>query len=528
MAIKGSLSEATLPDVIQLLSYSLRSGCLSVTDGKNFGNIFIKDGKIIYATLLNRKDRLGDILIHKQKIDENILKSALDEQRKTNKRLGEVLVERGYITREILESELANQIAETIYTMLTWETGYFNFEADLLPGDEDFLVQLSPQELLLEGARRIDEWRKIEKRLPPFETVLAVKKDFSGVPLTSEEEKILTLIDGNRTIDDVLKLSEFDFFETCRTIYALISAGIVEKPEKTELAKKAVGDITEYKNLGFAFFKTGMLDEAEREFNKILEIAPDHTEALMYCGLIEIKRNNLTKAKDFLFKAVNIEKNPSILNNLAYIYNKMNLFDEALSYINQAREQLPENPKINCNLGIALFNKGELENAKTIFKQLIEKKPDYITGYIYLSLIYIKSNDMQVAVDFLKECINKFPRLAVFKNNLAVVYEALDIPEEAERYYRLAINDEPQNYTICRNLADFYYESQILGAAKELYEKIPDQEKDWEVLFKLGNILIRLGDADAALNHWEKAKALNPENKIISRNIEVLKKSRGI
>lgn len=528
MAIKGSLSEATLPDVIQLLSYSLRSGCLSVTDGKNFGNIFIKDGRIIYATLLNRKDRLGDILVRKQKIDETILKSALDEQRQTNKRLGEILVEKGYITREILESELANQISETIFTMLTWETGYFNFEADLLPGSEDFLVQLSPQELLLEGARRIDEWRKIEKRLPPFETVLAVKKDYTGIPLTYEEEKILTLIDGNRTIDDILKLSEFDFFETCRTIYALISAGIVEKPEKTELVRKTVGDITEYKNLGFAFFKTGMLDEAEREFNKILEIVPDNTEALMYCGLIEIKRNNFTRAKDFLLKAVNIEKNPSILNNLAYIYNKTNLFDEAFTNLNQALEQAPENPRINCNLGIALFNKGELENARNIFKQLIERKPEYITGYIYLSLIYIKSNEIQLAVDFLKECINKFPRLAVFKNNLAVVYEAIDLPEEAERYYRLALNDEPQNYSICRNLADFYYESQILGAAKELYEKIPDEEKNWEILFKLGNILMRLGDADSALSYWERAKNLNPENQVITQNIELLKKSRGI
>ncbi|MEO0184802.1 MAG: DUF4388 domain-containing protein, partial [candidate division WOR-3 bacterium] len=274
MAIKGSLTEATLPDVIQLLSYSLRSGCLSVTDGKNFGNIFIKDGRIIYATLLNRKDRLGDILVRKQIIDESILKSALEEQRRTNKRVGEILVEKGHITKEILESELANQIAETIFTMLTWETGYFNFEADLLPGNEEFLVQLSPQELLLEGARRIDEWRKIEKRLPPFETLLAVKKDYAGVPLTDEEEKVLKLIDGNRTIDDVLKLSEFDFFETCRTIYGLISAGIVEKPEKTELARKTVGDITEYRNLGFAFYKTGMFDEAEREFKKILEITP--------------------------------------------------------------------------------------------------------------------------------------------------------------------------------------------------------------------------------------------------------------
>uniref|UniRef100_A0A7V1EGZ9 Tetratricopeptide repeat protein n=1 Tax=candidate division WOR-3 bacterium TaxID=2052148 RepID=A0A7V1EGZ9_UNCW3 len=527
MAIKGSLSEASLPDVIQLLSFSLRSGCLSVTDGKNFGNIFIKDGKIIYATLLNRKDRLGDMLVRKQVIDESILKSALEEQKRTNKRIGEILVENGYITKEILEKELANQIVETIFTMLTWETGYFNFEADLLPGSEDFLVQLSPQELLLEGARRIDEWRKLEKRLPPFESILAVKKDYSEIPLTEEELKILQLIDGNRTIDDILKLSEFDFFETCRTIYALISAGIVERPEKTEIAKKAIGDVNEYKNLGFAFFKTGMYDEAEREFRKVLEIAPDNAESLMYCGLIELKRNYPERAEEFLKKAGEREKNPAILNNLGYLYIKLGNFEQAKIYLNQALELSPDDPRINCNLGIVLFNQNDFEGAQGIFKKVIEKKPEFITPYIYLSLTYIKLNDAKKAVDFLKECIDKFPRLALFKNNLAVIYESLDLPEEAERLYRQAINDEPQNNKVCRNLADFYYESQILGAAKEFYEKIPEEERDWEVLFKLGNILMRLGDADGALNNWEKAKDLNPTNTIITQNIELLKKSRG-
>jgi Flp pilus assembly protein TadD len=346
--------------------------------------------------------------------------------------------------------------------------------------------------------------------------------------LTNEEEKVLTLIDGNRTIDDILKLSEFDFFETCRTIYGLISAGIVEKPERTELGRKTIGDITEYKNLGYAFFKTGMFDEAEREFRKILEITPDNAEALMYCGLIEIKKNNLEKAREFLFKAAGLEKNPSILNNLAYVYNNLKFYDEALGNLNQARELSPDSPKINCNLGIVLFNKGELENAEVIFRQIIEQKSEYITPYIYLSLTYIKSNDIKKAMAFLKECIDKFPRIAIFKNNLAVVYEALDLPEEAERSYRQAVNDEPQNYDICRNLADFYYESQILGAAKELYEKIPDENKDWEILFKLGNILMRMGDAEGALNFWEKARNLNPDQELISQNIELLKKSRGI
>ncbi|MEO0142579.1 MAG: tetratricopeptide repeat protein [candidate division WOR-3 bacterium] len=534
MAIKGSLSEANLPDVIQLLSFSLKSGCLSVTDGRNFGNIFIKEGKIVYATLLNRKDRLGDVLLKKGIIDESMLKQALEEQRTKSKRLGEILVEKGFITQEILAQELTNQITETIFTMLTWESGYFNFEADLLPGPGEFLVQLSPQQVLLEGARRIDEWRKIENKLPPFETVLVVKSETQGVPLTLEEEKVLSLIDGTRTIDDILKLSEFDFFETCRTIYGLISAGLVEKPKKTLIEKKTVGDITEYKNLGFAFLKTEMYEEAEREFKKILEIDPNNVEALLYQGLIELRRKNYDRAKEYLTRADSIEKRPSILNNLGYLYLLTDEVELALKFLTQAKESAPDNPKVNCNLGIAHYKNGELDKAREILSQVIEKKPELLTPHIYLSVILVKiatirggKEEVDEAINFLKTCINRFPRNEIFKNNLAVLYEAIDLPEEAERSYRQALEDAPNDYFVLKNLADFYYESQILGAARELYEKIPEEKRDWEVLFKLGNIYMRQGDTEEALNNWQKAKALNPEQEIITRNIEVLQKARG-
>lgn len=527
MAIKGSLSEATLPDVIQLLSYSLKSGCLSVTDGKNFGNIFIKDGKIIYATLLNRKDQLGDILVSKQKISKSNLEQALAIQKVKKRRLGEILIEMGAISAEIVESALKEQISETIFTMLIWETGYFNFEADLLPGADEFTVQLSPQGILLEGARRIDEWRKIENKIPPFETVLVSKGDFSNVPLITQEQRIIKLIDGSRTIDEILKLSEYDFFETCRTIYGLISAGILGKPEKPLTTKKATGDITEYKNLGFAFFKTEMFDEAEREFKKILEIDENNTEALLYCGLIEMRRRNYEGAKRALLKANALEKRLSILNNLAYTCSKLNSYDEAKTYLNEAKELSPDNPKVNCNLGITYYALGDLQQSAQVFNQLLEKSSEFITPYLYLSMIYLKNNDLPKSASLLKEAIDKFPRFGVFKNNLAVLYESMDKPEDAEKLYRQALDENPQDLNLCKNLADFYYEAQILGAARELYERLPEDKIDWEVLFKLGNICLRQGDATIAIDYWEKAQALNPQQKIIAKNIEILKKSRG-
>jgi Flp pilus assembly protein TadD len=527
MAIKGSLSEATLSDVIQLLSFSLKSGCLSVTDGKNFGNIFIQDGRIIYATLLNRKLRLGDILLNKKIIDQAALDVALETQKKSKRRLGEILIEMNAVTNEVIAGELRELVNETIFTMLTWDTGYFNFEADLLPGSDEFTVQLSPQEILLEGARRIDEWHKIEHKIPPFETLLQIKGDIAQVPLTDQEKKIIDLIDGSRTIDDILKLSEFDFFGTCRIIYGLLSAGLLEKPDKPIASKKVTGNITEYKNLGFAFYKTEMFDEADREYKKVLEIEPRDPEALLYLALIAFRRGDLDESKKLFLRAREIEKKPSILINLGYLMNKQHHYGEAVQYLNEAKGLVPEDPKVACNLGVAHYWNGDYELAKNHFEALMAKHPDLMTPYHYLSIIFYKNGDMEKAVNLTKEAIDKFPRLGSLKNNLALLYESMDRPEEAERLYRQAAEENPRDPVLIRSLADFYYEAQILGAARELYEKIPEDSKNWEVWFKLGNILLRQGEMDTALQYWEKARQLNPQEEIIGKNIEILQKARG-
>ena len=66
MAIKGSLKEASLPDVIQLLFLGRRTGCLALADRHNFGTIYLDEGQIVYASIVNRRDRLGDILVRKR------------------------------------------------------------------------------------------------------------------------------------------------------------------------------------------------------------------------------------------------------------------------------------------------------------------------------------------------------------------------------------------------------------------------------------------------------------------------------
>ena len=140
MAIKGSLKEASLPDVLQLLALGQKTGCLSIADRSNFGYIYFEKGRICYASIVNRRDRLGDILVKHGKITQGQHEAAVQRQTMEHgKKLGEILVGMAVISQADLERYMRVQIEESVYYLFTWTQGTFNFEADVRPERQDFL-----------------------------------------------------------------------------------------------------------------------------------------------------------------------------------------------------------------------------------------------------------------------------------------------------------------------------------------------------------------------------------------------------
>src|SRR4249919_878041 len=124
MAIRGSLKEASLPDVLQLLAMGKKSGCLSVAYRNNFGYIYFDKGRISYASVVNRRDRLGDMLVKAGAVTRRALEDAVALQaRRRDKRLGEILMESGAITLTQLHAAIDIQIREAVYFLFTWNQG---------------------------------------------------------------------------------------------------------------------------------------------------------------------------------------------------------------------------------------------------------------------------------------------------------------------------------------------------------------------------------------------------------------------
>ena len=173
MAIEGSLADVSLADICQLLSLGRKTGCLTVTDRSNFGYIFFEKGRVVYASVLNRPDRLGEMLLKNGVIQPDEFSKAMEEQGKEGqKRLGEILVGFGSLSSAELEKWVTIQVEEAVFHLFSWDRGTFLFKPDELPDqDQVLLVALVTDGLLLEGARRVDEWSIIEKEIHSLDVI---------------------------------------------------------------------------------------------------------------------------------------------------------------------------------------------------------------------------------------------------------------------------------------------------------------------------------------------------------------------
>jgi len=234
--IQGNIEEAGLPDVLQLLSLGRKSGCLTLVDGDAQGSIYLDVGRISYATVANRLDRLGDMLVKSGRITQQQLSTAVEEQRRSGKRqLGRILVDSGQIDRGELERFIRQQVENAVYYLFTWKQGTFSFASDRLPPHQPLLVSLDAEGLLLEGARRVDEWSLIQKKIPSFDLVYRCTREKLGSSadgLTEEQKTILPLLDGTRDVAAIIDFTALSEFEVGKALYGLVTAGFIQLVER--------------------------------------------------------------------------------------------------------------------------------------------------------------------------------------------------------------------------------------------------------------------------------------------------------
>jgi|Deesub1362A_J573_1020465.scaffolds.fasta_scaffold00154_19 hypothetical protein len=191
MTLKGNLKDFDLGDLLQLLHMSNKNGALKINSSSGSATIYVENG----------------------------------------------------IIKHVECSETEGEVA--MAKIMQWKEGLFEF----LPGNSSSksTINLPIPNLLLDIARKIDEWKVVEKVIPSFESIFEIEPnpdtDVDEIELTPNEWKILSRVDGNKSIKEIAMSLSMDQFETAKIFYGLATSGLIrikqkESPVKQEKKEK--------------------------------------------------------------------------------------------------------------------------------------------------------------------------------------------------------------------------------------------------------------------------------------------------
>ena len=532
MALEGSLQDVGLADICQLLAMGRKTGCLTMTDRSNFGYIYFENGRVTYSSVLNRPDRLGELLVRNGVITRGQLSEAMEAQaHHRGMRLGELLVKQGALTQAELQRFISMQIEEAVYHLFTWSQGSFHFDPDQRPDEGHFLVNIPAESLLLEGARRVDEWSLVEKKIPSFDLVFQVMRDpgeAKEVDLTPQQKKILPLIDGERTVEDIVTESGMVEFDVGKAIYALIQAGFVDKAGRK--ASEDAGDerVRQHLNLGVAFFRSGMMEDAVRELQAVLEIDGRNRRALFRLGLISLRAGRLTEALEYFDRMPEDARSSySVLRNKAVVLEMLGRYPEALEVLELAEHARPGDPELALNRGIVHLKEGSIAGALEALRAYRTapgmKRPS-VVYYAYTVLASGVAGQLDYAVAVGREGMGHYPESGPLLVNLGAVLEWRGETEAAAALYTRAVGSSPVPPQAHKNLGDQAYARGDVEAARIHYERAVklNPRLGEDVYQRLGAIAQQDGDHDVARLLWRRALDINPKNETVRSSLAAL------
>jgi Flp pilus assembly protein TadD len=329
---------------------------------------------------------------------------------------------------------------DSVFIMFKWNDGSFSFEPGVRPPAGARLVSVDPQELLLEGARRVDEWSLIEKKLPSFDVVFTLDRQQlmkNSIAFTEEQQRLLPLIDGFRDVHELMRVAKMGEFDVGKALFGLLSGGFVIPVGSRESATIAPDStIMEHRNLGIAFYRAAMYGDAAREFRRIIELRPNDAAASFYLGLIALRESRWNDAvTSFQRSAVTSPRTASVLINMAYGYERLGQLEKArLAYEQVVLRAQKQEPAAHLGLASIALQKGDVETAA---RSLESARAAWGTSapsqawYHYAGLEAMMRGDGAHAASVLAEGVERYLGSAVLLANLSAAYEACGNMAEA-------------------------------------------------------------------------------------------------
>ena len=234
--LEGTINEFSVADVLQLICQQQKSGVLTVEHKGQKEEIHIEEGKIVSAG--PAKYKLGEILVRAHKLTPEDLQRALYKQQETYELLGEILIKQGSITPDCLERAINNQIYETLYDVFQWKDGIYQFNPQIKNRASSAVKPMNFQSVLLDVLRMIDEWPEVHSFISSFDMRFQKSLTVHDENLQGAALVVYNLINGTRTVQEIIDESLLGRFNTCTILSEFLQAGYISKSSFTPAAPR--------------------------------------------------------------------------------------------------------------------------------------------------------------------------------------------------------------------------------------------------------------------------------------------------
>jgi tetratricopeptide (TPR) repeat protein len=344
MAIEGPLRELGIHDVFQLLDLSRKTGTLRVTSDLrgDEGVIDFQAGRVVRASIRSNAATTEELLLTSGRITEEDLRRAreLSAGNGNLDGVGAALVSIGAITQKELLRQHRMQVEGVIFELMSWREGFFSFEEQEIAAPSALAeFRVSTESLLMEGARRIDEWSRIAEKVPSLAAVPTFAPVDDDRPtqldLLPHEWEVLTMIDGVRDLRSIAAQLGRPEFEVAKIAYGLVTTGVVEvraPRRRSNPVAQAVPEIEAWLHDARRALSTGDPERALEAAIAARNGDPARTDARLVVAKALTRLGRHAEALEELRRALRADPlTPAVHRELGFAALRAGEYDQALA-----------------------------------------------------------------------------------------------------------------------------------------------------------------------------------------------------
>jgi hypothetical protein len=242
-SFSGAIEALPIGEVFQMVALQNLTGVMEIEGPGLTARVFLSGGKVDLSRLDGGEGnfRLGNYLVQLDLVAPQDVERMAEMADPDGTPIGERLIKLGLISRDDLRKALQLQAQDIFYEVLRWTHGLYRFRPHVVAAEASSAALAIPiSGLLMEGYRRVDEWRVIEREIKGFGEVYepnpAAIAELESGTLSTEEKLVLDHVTGSSSVSDIIRALRLDSFEVCRVLYRLLSMKLIRRRRTTEAA----------------------------------------------------------------------------------------------------------------------------------------------------------------------------------------------------------------------------------------------------------------------------------------------------